>query len=133
MRFVLTTMLLLVAQAAVAADGFDALIDGVEAKVVEHRRHLHRHPELSNREIETAKYIVRHLRELGIEVETGIAHTGVVGVLRGGKPGPVVALRADMDALPVTEETDVTVTWRFCSASPKCSLRARPSCRARSS
>lgn len=107
MRFVLTTMLLLLAPAAAAADGFDALIDGVEAKVVEHRRHLHRHPELSNREFETAKYIARHLRELGIEVETGIAHTGVVGVLRGGKPGPVVALRADMDALPVTEETDV--------------------------
>ncbi|MEW6167857.1 MAG: amidohydrolase [Pseudomonadota bacterium] len=107
MRFVLTTMLLLLAPAAAAADGFDALIDGVEAKVVEHRRYLHRHPELSNREFETAKYIARHLRELGIEVETGIAHTGVVGVLRGGKPGPVVALRADMDALPVAEETDV--------------------------
>jgi amidohydrolase len=77
----------------------------VEARVIEHRRHLHQHPELSNREFETAKYLERHLRELGLKVETGIAHTGVVAVLEGGKPGRTIALRADMDALPVTEDT----------------------------
>ncbi|TVR29327.1 MAG: amidohydrolase [Balneolaceae bacterium] len=76
-------------------------------KVVEWRRHFHQYPELSNREFETAKVIEAHLRDLGLEVETGIAHTGVVGVLRGGKDGPVVGLRADMDALPVRERVDI--------------------------
>ncbi len=69
------------------------------------RHHIHQHPELSNREFETAKLVEAHLRELGMEVRTGIAHTGVVGILRGGQPGPVIAVRADMDALPVTEDT----------------------------
>ncbi|WP_226663739.1 M20 family metallopeptidase [Microbulbifer aggregans] len=78
-----------------------------EDNVIEWRRHLHQNPELGNREFETAKYITAHLKSLGIEVETGIAHTGVVGLLKGGKPGPTVALRADMDALPVTEQVDV--------------------------
>ena len=76
-------------------------------KVVEWRRHFHQYPELSNREFETAKVIEAHLRELGLEVQTGIAHTGVVGILEGGKPGPVVGLRADMDALPVKERVDI--------------------------
>jgi amidohydrolase len=79
----------------------------VQGKVVAWRRDIHAHPELSNRETRTADLVAQHLRSLGIEVRTGVAHTGVVGVLRGGKPGPVVALRADMDALPVTEEVDV--------------------------
>src|SRR5437899_10325116 len=79
----------------------------VQGKVVAWRRDIHAHPELSNRETRTAELVAQHLRSLGIEVRTGVAHTGVVGVLRGGKPGPVVALRADMDALPVTEEVDV--------------------------
>jgi len=79
----------------------------LEDKVIEWRRHIHENPELSNREYETAKYIAAHLEELGLKVETGVAHTGVVAVLEGGKPGPVVGLRADMDALPVTERTDV--------------------------
>ncbi len=79
----------------------------VDGKVVAWRRDIHEHPELSNRETRTADLVAQHLRSLGIEVRTGVAHTGVVGVLRGGKPGPVVALRADMDALPVTEEVDV--------------------------
>ncbi|WP_445362626.1 amidohydrolase [Microbulbifer sp. ANSA003] len=83
------------------------LLENTESKVIEWRRHLHQNPELGNREFETAKYIEKHLRALGLEVETGIAHTGLVGFLRGGKPGPTVALRADMDALPVTERTDV--------------------------
>ena len=71
------------------------------------RRDLHQHPELSNRETRTAELIAAHLRKLGMEVTTGVAHTGVVGLLKGGKPGRVVALRADMDALPVVEEVDV--------------------------
>jgi amidohydrolase len=74
-------------------------------KVVELRRYLHQHPELGNREIETAKLLADRLKALGFEVTTGIAKTGVVGLLKGGKPGPVVALRSDMDALPVTEDT----------------------------
>lgn len=75
--------------------------------VVAWRRDIHQHPELSNREVRTAKVVADHLTRLGLEVKTGVAHTGVVGVLRGGKPGPVVALRADMDALPVTELVDL--------------------------
>ena len=69
------------------------------------RHRIHQNPELSNRETETAALVAAHLRELGLEVRTGVAHTGVVGILRGGRPGPVVAVRADMDALPVTEDT----------------------------
>ncbi|MBY6064442.1 amidohydrolase [Pseudidiomarina sediminum] len=79
----------------------------LEAQVIEWRRDLHQHPELSNREFRTSKLVAEHLEGLGMEVQTGIAHTGVVGILKGGKPGPVVALRADMDALPVTEQTDI--------------------------
>jgi amidohydrolase len=79
----------------------------VQGKVIAWRRDIHEHPELSNRETRTAELVAQHLRSLGIEVRTGVAHTGVVGVLRGAKPGPVVALRADMDALPVTEEVNV--------------------------
>jgi len=77
----------------------------IEDRVIEWRHHLHENPELSNREFETAKYVAKHLKELGLEVKTEVAHTGVVGVLRGGKPGGVIALRADMDGLPVVEET----------------------------
>lgn len=76
-----------------------------EVQVVAWRRDIHQNPELSNREFRTSALVAEHLRSLGIEVQTGIAHTGVVGVLKGGKPGPVVALRADMDALPVVEKT----------------------------
>lgn len=85
----------------------DRLADGVAAEVISDRRYLHQHPELSNREVETGKYIARRLRELGYAVQTGVAHNGVVGVLKGGKPGPVVALRSDMDALPVVEQGDL--------------------------
>ena len=76
-------------------------------KVIEWRRYLHQHPELSNREFKTAEYVAKHLRTLGYEVQTGIAKTGVVALLKGGKPGPVIALRADMDALPVPERVDI--------------------------
>ena len=82
----------------------DKLADQVEPHVIANRRYIHQHPELSNRETQTAAYIAEHLRALGIDVQTGIAKTGVVGVLRGGQPGPVVALRSELDALPVTEE-----------------------------
>ena len=84
----------------------------VQGKVAAWRRDIHAHPELSNRETRTADLVAQHLRSLGIEVRTGVAHTGVIGLLRGGKPGPVVALRADMDALPVTEEVDVPFASR---------------------
>lgn len=89
------------------ADEIDRLAVQVEAKVVKWRRDFHEHPELSNREVRTAGIVAEHLKSLGIETRTGVAHTGIVGVLRGGKPGPVVALRADMDALPVVEEVDL--------------------------
>ena len=79
----------------------------IESKAVAWRRDFHQNPELSNREVRTSKIVADHLRSLGIEVKAGVAKTGVVGVLRGGKPGPVVALRADMDALPVAEEVDL--------------------------
>jgi amidohydrolase len=77
-----------------------------EAAIVELRHRIHQNPELGNREFETARLVAEHLRALGYEVRTGVAHTGVVAFLPGGRPGPVVAVRADMDALPVTEQTD---------------------------
>lgn len=79
----------------------------IENKVIEWRHDIHQNAELSNREFNTAKKIAEHLRSLGIEVQKGVAKTGVVGVLKGGKPGPVVGLRADMDALPVTERVEL--------------------------
>lgn len=91
-----------------AAPDWAGAATSVEARVIEHRRHLHEHPELSNREFKTAKYLEEHLRKLGLKVETGVAHTGVVAVLEGGKPGRTVALRADMDGLPVTEDTGLS-------------------------
>jgi amidohydrolase len=90
----------------VAAE-IDRLAAAIEPEVIAWRRYLHEHPELSNREVETAKYIAERLRSFGLEPQTGIARTGVVATLKGAKPGPVVALRADMDALPVREEVDV--------------------------
>jgi amidohydrolase len=83
------------------------LIASVEDKVIEWRRDIHQHPELGNQEFRTAALIAEHLRSLGIEVQTEVAHTGVIGILRGAHPGPVVALRADMDALPVTERVAI--------------------------
>lgn len=79
----------------------------IEQKMIDWRRDLHQNPELSNREFKTSAKVAEHLKSLGIEVQTGIAHTGVVGILKGGKPGPVIALRADMDALPVTERNNL--------------------------
>jgi len=85
----------------------DRAAEAVVPKVVAWRRDFHQNPELGNREVRTAGIVARHLTSLGLEVRTNVARTGVIGVLRGGRPGPVVALRADMDALPVTEETDL--------------------------
>ncbi|HVY05370.1 MAG TPA: amidohydrolase [Burkholderiales bacterium] len=85
----------------------EAAASALEARVIEWRRDFHRHPELSNREVRTSGIVAAHLRSLGFAVQTGIAHTGVVGLLDSGRPGPVIALRADMDALPVAEEVDV--------------------------
>ncbi|MBI3529979.1 MAG: amidohydrolase [Betaproteobacteria bacterium] len=95
----------------------DRLADQLEPKVIEWRHDIHQNPELGNREFRTSGIVAGHLRALGFEVQTGVAHTGIVALLKGGKPGPVVALRADMDALPVTEEVDlpfaskVKTTW----------------------
>ncbi|MFD2569798.1 amidohydrolase [Spirosoma soli] len=85
----------------------DKAAEGLEKKVVTWRRDFHQHPELGNREFQTAAKVAAHLQALGMEVKTGVGKTGVVGLLKGGKPGPVVALRADMDGLPVTERVDL--------------------------
>lgn len=85
----------------------DSAASKIMPKVVEWRRHIHQFPELSNREVKTAKFVEDHLRKLGLEVRTGIARTGVVGILKGGQPGPTIGLRADMDALPVTERNSL--------------------------
>ena len=111
----LSSLLLLVivfasAQAQVAAKlqtKLDQQAKEVESKVITWRRDIHQHPELSNRETRTAAKVAEHLKSLGIEIQTGVAKTGVVGILKGGKPGPVIALRADMDALPVTERNSL--------------------------
>lgn len=79
----------------------------LEGRVIEWRRHIHQHPELSNREVNTAAYITAHLKTLGLKIQTGVAKTGVVALLETGKPGPVIALRADIDALPVTERNSL--------------------------
>lgn len=107
--FALATSSLLSAQVAHAEKptGITATTQQIEPKVIDWRRHLHENPELSNREFETAKYITKHLKSLGLKVQTGVAHTGVVAILKGDKPGPVVALRADMDGLPVKERAPV--------------------------
>jgi amidohydrolase len=95
--------------ASAAAQQWDASVSAAAGRVAPQmilvRHDIHQHPELSNREFRTGRLVAAHLRSLGIEVDTGVAHTGVVGILRGGRPGPVVAVRADMDALPVKEDT----------------------------
>jgi len=107
----LTVISVLAAPVQARAQGWPAvetLASELEEQVIEWRRHIHANPELSNREFETAAMVADHLESLGIEVTTGVAHTGVVGILEGGRPGPVVALRADMDALPVPERNDLS-------------------------
>jgi len=89
------------------ADSVSEHASKIEPKVIEWRHHFHQYPELSNREFKTAEYIANHMNNLGFEVQTGVAKTGVVAVLDSGKPGPVIGLRADMDALPVPEQNDL--------------------------
>jgi amidohydrolase len=95
------------AQKTTIESQIEVAVNKIEPKCITWRRDLHEHPELSNREFRTSKIIADHLRALGIEVKEGVAKTGVVGVLLGGKPGPVIGLRADMDALPVTERVNI--------------------------
>ena len=105
------------AMAEISPAQIDGAAGTIAPKVITWRRDIHQHPELSNREVRTSKLVADHLKKLGLEVRTGIAHTGVAAVLKGGKPGPVIALRADMDALPVSEQVDVpfksTVTTEY--------------------
>jgi amidohydrolase len=106
MKYILSLVLLLpflsLSQSSVEQD-----IAAIEDKLIEWRHYFHQNPELSNREYKTAEKIAEHLNQLGLDVETGIAKTGVVGVLKGAQPGKVIALRADIDALPVTERNDL--------------------------
>jgi amidohydrolase len=108
LAFVTTGVLMSdIATAAITPKRVDEEARRVEASVIATRRDIHEHPELGNREFRTSKLVADRLTQLGIEVKTPVAHTGVVGILRGAKPGKVVALRADMDALPVTEQVDL--------------------------
>lgn len=114
MRNFLHTVLVLFVTTSVSAQvnpkiqgKIDQMAKDIEPKMIEWRRTLHQFPELSNREFKTSAKVAEHLKSLGIEVQTGVAKTGVVGILKGSKPGPVIALRADMDALPVTERNEL--------------------------
>ena len=108
-----TTALLffILCSCTIAAQDISKTIDAkalaIQTKLVEWRRHIHQNPELGNREFKTAAYIVSHLKLLGLEIQTGVAKTGVVAILKGGKPGPCIALRADIDALPVRERVNL--------------------------
>ena len=107
----IATLILALLTQPVSAQELAALVDqhiiDLQGRILSWRRDIHQHPELSNRETRTAALVAKHLQDLGMDVRTGVAHTGVVAILKGGKPGPIVALRADMDALPVTEAVDV--------------------------
>ncbi|MFT5143035.1 MAG: amidohydrolase [Rhodothermales bacterium] len=114
---ILAGFLLTPASAQIPADDLPGLVAGVSDEVLAWRRDIHANPELGNQEFRTAGIVASHLESLGMEIHTGIAYTGVLGILRGGKPGKTVALRADMDALPVTEQTGLafasTVTTQY--------------------
>lgn len=103
----LFTFSIATAQKTTIESQIESAVNKIEQKCIAWRRDLHQNPELSNREFRTSKVIADHLRSLGIEVKENVAKTGVVGILRGAKPGPVIGLRADMDALPVTERVDL--------------------------
>lgn len=108
MKKLVLTLAILTATVGYSQNGsVDKDIEQIESKVIEWRRHFHQNPELSNREFKTAEKIAEHLKSLGMEVQTGIAHTGVVGILKGDNPGKVLALRADIDGLPVEERADL--------------------------
>ena len=106
----LLVVMLMAAQQTIAQDiskTIEAKATAIQSKLVEWRRHFHEHPELGSREFKTAAYIVEQLKDLGLEIQTGVGKTGVVAILKGGKPGPVIALRADIDALPVKERVNI--------------------------
>lgn len=111
MKFIQTLVIFCLPLMAMAQDDLhkmvDAGADAVNEQVIEWRRDFHENPELSNREFKTAEKIAAYLNSLGLKVETGVAKTGIIGLLETGKPGPTVAMRADIDALPVTERVDV--------------------------
>jgi len=107
LRIALAVLLLPALPSAAGGLDVETLAAPLDAPVQAWRRDFHQHPELGNREFRTAKAVAAHLQSLGLEVRTGIAHTGVVGILRGTRPGPNIVLRADMDALPVTERVDL--------------------------
>ncbi|RIA09462.1 amidohydrolase [Flavobacteriaceae bacterium MAR_2010_72] len=104
---VLSFLIILTCASTFAQQNLNQEFEAIESKVIEWRRDFHQHPELSNQEFKTAEKITAHLKSLGLEVQTGVAKTGVVAVLKGNHPGKVVALRADIDALPVTERNDL--------------------------
>ncbi len=116
-RLVITAMFLSSTWLVAQAPNLEKDYAAIERKVIDWRRDIHQNPELGNREFKTAEKIAKHLKSLGIDVQTEVAHTGVVGLLKGDLPGKVVALRADIDALPVTERNDLpfksTVTSEF--------------------
>ena len=120
LRLCVALLIAAIASSAAAETLSDALereAKAIEGQMIAWRRDIHQNPELGNREVRTSSLVTAHLKELGYEVRARVAKTGVVAVLKGGKPGPVLALRADMDALPVTEEVDlpfasrVKTTW----------------------
>ncbi len=106
-KWLLSTLMVVPAlsQAAITPEQLDQLAAAQQDQVVQWRRWFHANPELSNREVKTAEYIAQQLRDMGLEPKTGIAHHGIVALIEGGLPGPMVAIRTDMDGLPVTEET----------------------------
>lgn len=108
MKKLLLTIAVFTTYSGFSQMSFEKDIANIESKVIEWRRDFHQNPELSNREFKTAEKIAKHLKSLGIKVQTGVAHTGVVGILEGNKSGKVIALRADIDALPVTERNDLS-------------------------
>ncbi|MCH5683832.1 hypothetical protein LWM68_05910 [Niabella sp. W65] len=112
MRKIIFSVALLFFVTAAIAQHHTQIIAGkaqaVQPRLVEWRRHIHQNPELSNREFKTQQYVLQHLKKLGIQADT-LAKTGVVGILKGGKPGPVIALRADMDALPFWKEMSLLI------------------------
>jgi amidohydrolase len=124
MKKILLALTAIVSLQSFAQQNMSSIIDqkaaAIQSKLVEWRRYIHEHPELGNREFNTEKFIADHLKALGIEVKTGVAKTGVVGILKGDKPGPVIALRSDMDALPIQERVDLsfksTVTAEYMGA-----------------
>jgi len=105
--FIFLSLLISIGTQAQMKPDLDSQINDIESKVIDWRRDFHENPELSNREFKTAEKIAKHLESLGLEVQTGVAITGVVGILKGEHPGKVVALRADIDALPVTERNEL--------------------------